>query len=137
MTRLERWMYMRCGVHLWSCRKPTSRALNAYPYFYIDLVAAWERAGANGAREVIAEANRRLDYKYTVLASIDDIPFGEYPDGLSVRAITDSGEMSAGYKRRWETGDFTYHSEAVSEIIWHIHDGYGLEAGRIECTIYR
>lgn len=133
---LSEWMYKFAPVTLWTGGKPTSTARKIYPYFYIDLLAGWERARQVGAREALEEAKRRYDHEYMPIFHADTETMYDYPEGLEVQDIADSGEMSCGYQRRWETGTFTFNGEQCREVIWHKHDGYGREAGRIEITIY-
>lgn len=129
---LSEWMSRFAGVDIWQSGKPTTKVLEVYPHFYIDLLAAWERERYTGAREVITEATRRKALRAGILVGhwIQDAE--TYPAEVVVLSVNDSGTMNSGYRRYWETGRFLVGDELATELLWHTHDGYGEEAGTVE-----
>jgi hypothetical protein len=133
---LNEWMSKFAPITIWWDGKSTKQANKHYPYFQIDLMAAWEKSGYKGAREILQEAVRRCMNHHVLVFSEEIESMYEYPDNLKVIEVTDCGEMRNGYIRRWEDGKFIYHGWDITEIVWHQHDGYGEEAGTIEIMLY-
>ena len=130
---LNEWMSRFAGCNIWWDNHPTTAVMEVYQYFQIDLWAAWEKSRYLGAREVLAEAVRRMELRSGVCVGhwfIDNCY--NYPPGVVVVSVSDSGCMTNGYQRRWEEGNFLVCGEPAEEIVWHTHDGYGEESGAVE-----
>ena len=129
---LKEWMSKFAGVNIWWDDTPTATALSAYPYFYIDLLRAWEVSKYAGAREVLTECQRRIDLFSGIRVGHWFQTDENYPNGVIAISVDDSGEMNNGYRRKWEEGLFSINGEYATEMVWHTHDGYGRECGVIE-----
>ena len=105
-----------------------------YPYYTIDLAAAYDKGGEEVALEVVAEAARRLTDSRVLVAEFSDVPFfGWLPEEFSGGIYLDGETTRNGYQRRWEQRQV---GNVVYEIIWHCHDGFGREAGNIEMSVW-
>jgi hypothetical protein len=130
---LVSWLNKFTVITEWDGKYPTQLSLHAYPHFMVDIYAAWEKKGPVGAREILKELRRRIsDVDYINIKHWVDISYWEYPEGVIPIRVTDSGELNCGYSRRWEEGLFNVFGKVATEITWHIHDGYGEEAGTVE-----
>lgn len=130
---LNDWMNRFGTVEEW-IEGPTHQALEAYPHFYVDLLAAWECKRQIGAREVLVELRRRMRRAtgWIVREWWDSCGFYDYPPGVTALRVDDTWEMRAGYERRGEEGLFDVDGQMATSILWHRHDGYGDEAGTIQ-----
>lgn len=137
MLTLNEWMDKFAPACLWWRNGPTEKSKEIYPYFLVDLMAAWEKSCYGGAREVLDELLRRERTNTdAVIFSGEVHSMYEYPRGMEVISVSDTGEMRNGYSRRWEEGVFMLFGRQCHEVIWHRHDGYGREAGSIEVFVY-
>ena len=134
---LNDWMVKFAPIVIWANGQPTKTALRYYKYFYLDLLAAWERNKYCGAREVLAEAERRFERVLEPVLNIKVSSMREYPAEVKVIEITDCHTMRQGYERYIEEGKFVINGVLCHELVWHRHDGYGEEAGTVELFAWR
>ena len=129
--------YARLGVGLWN-NGPTPDLERVYPYMSIDSCAAFQRSGVDGLEEVAAWAEHAAASNGELVIRLFVERMNQYPDGVSEVRYTDSGRMYAGYERVWVSGIFRTPTGLVrGEAVWHRHDGYGEEAGRVEFFLHR
>lgn len=140
IQELNDWMYKFAGVDMWDTKKmrPTDHVTHAYPYFYIDLMAAWENEGRRGARKVLKEYSRRVRTRSACVHYWNDCTFKVYPEGVRAIKVTKQELLPFGYYERYvEEGLFEFEGEYFRELLWHMHDGYGAEAGTVECHAWK
>lgn len=119
----------------------TDEVKQKYPYIEVDFMAAWERRGYEGARDVLNYAEFIMAGEGVVVYHCyDEVSFGQLPDCIKEVSCKEVYETSCGYHRRSERGKYRLCADGFTtickEVCWHIHDGYGEESGTVEFWAY-
>lgn len=110
-----------------------------YPYYLIDLAAAYETGGESGGCEILEEITRRLSTTSEFLKSSLHVGWCEIPIEFKDRIgnCLDEETIYSGYQRYWVQFVDKSDPNYVLEFIWHMHDGWGSDAGSVELSVRR